>query len=570
MAVAARCGSPGRVVRVGDGVSLRIRRAAGRRGGRARAGRRSPSSWPRSARATSPSRPATSSTALLGGGDGGTLFVVRELRLPRALCAVLVGVALGVSGAVFQTITRNPLGSPDIVGFQQGASAGALVVITMLAGSGAAVSAGAMAGGALTALVVYTLAFTRGGTSGYRLVLVGIAISALMLAVMRLPALAGAHRGRPGGDALAARLAQQPHLGGRRALARRARRAAARDGRRAGRRCARSSSATSPRTGSGCASSGRGSRSSALAVALVSIATVAVGPIGFVALTAPQIARRLARTAGPTLSCSALVGAALVLAADIAAQRLVPGTALPVGVMTGAVRRALPRLAAHHRMEIRTRMTAAATAPLAARDGDARLRRPRRHRGPVGRHPRGRLHRRSSGRTRAASRRCCARSCGCSSRGRARAARRDGDLLAADEAGRAAARAAAAVLDRAGRDHAWPTSSRAGGIRTSGCCASGRARTSGPCARRWRDTGVEELAERLVDELSGGQRQRVWLAMALAQDTPLLLLDEPTTFLDIAHQMEVLDLCADAARARGVRSSPCSTTSTTPAATRRT
>ena len=59
------------------------------------------------------------------------------------------------------------------------------------------------------------------------------------------------------------------------------------------------------------------------------------------------------------------------------------------------------------------------------------------------------------------------------------------------------------------------------------------------------DTRVEPLAERLVDELSGGQRQRVWLAMALAQDTPLLLLDEPTTFLDIAHQMEVLDLCAE-------------------------
>jgi iron complex transport system ATP-binding protein len=58
-------------------------------------------------------------------------------------------------------------------------------------------------------------------------------------------------------------------------------------------------------------------------------------------------------------------------------------------------------------------------------------------------------------------------------------------------------------------------------------------------------TAVEDLADRLVDELSGGQRQRVWLAMALAQATPLLLLDEPTTFLDIAHQMEVLDLCAE-------------------------
>ena len=64
-------------------------------------------------------------------------------------------------------------------------------------------------------------------------------------------------------------------------------------------------------------------------------------------------------------------------------------------------------------------------------------------------------------------------------------------------------------------------------------------------------TGVTDLAERPVDELSGGQRQRVWLAMALAQETPLLLLDEPTTFLDLQHQIEVLDLCARAARRAG-------------------
>ncbi|GAA4947541.1 iron complex transport system ATP-binding protein [Nonomuraea thailandensis] len=60
-----------------------------------------------------------------------------------------------------------------------------------------------------------------------------------------------------------------------------------------------------------------------------------------------------------------------------------------------------------------------------------------------------------------------------------------------------------------------------------------------------RATDVAELADRIVDELSGGQRQRVWLAMALAQETPILLLDEPTTFLDISHQIEVLDLCAE-------------------------
>ncbi|WP_229370836.1 ABC transporter ATP-binding protein [Umezawaea beigongshangensis] len=64
-------------------------------------------------------------------------------------------------------------------------------------------------------------------------------------------------------------------------------------------------------------------------------------------------------------------------------------------------------------------------------------------------------------------------------------------------------------------------------------------------AEAMRLTGVQDLSDRLLDELSGGQRQRVWLAMVLAQRTSILLLDEPTTFLDIAHQVEVLDLCAD-------------------------
>jgi iron complex transport system ATP-binding protein len=66
-----------------------------------------------------------------------------------------------------------------------------------------------------------------------------------------------------------------------------------------------------------------------------------------------------------------------------------------------------------------------------------------------------------------------------------------------------------------------------------------------------RSTGIDDLAARAVDELSGGQRQRVWLAMVLAQETPIVLLDEPTTFLDIAHQIEVLDLCAELHEERG-------------------
>lgn len=279
--------------------------------------------------------PGTVISTLLGGGDPGSAFIVRELRLPRVLCALLVGAALGISGALFQSLTRNPLGSPDIVGFPQGATVGALIVITVIGGSDLGVTAGALAGGAATALAVYVLALKRGGTSGYRIVLIGIAIAFFMLSITdyllaraRIEEaqeatrwLLGSLNGRTWEDFVplaislaivvplvipAARALRALELGDDSAFALGLRVERARLG------------------------------LIGLAVALVSVTTVAVGPIGFIALTAPQIARRLTKTAGLPLVCSALMGAALTLAADLAAQRLVPDRALPVGVMTGA------------------------------------------------------------------------------------------------------------------------------------------------------------------------------------------------------------------------------------------
>ena len=326
---------PGRAVRLGSRVSLRVRG----RGPAVTATLLAVVAALLAAEVLTgdfPIAPGEVASALLGGGDPGTAFIVRELRLPRALCAVLVGIALGISGAVFQSLTRNPLGSPDIVGFQQGASVGALFVITVLAGSGLAVSGGALAGGALTAIAVYGLAHKRGGTSGYRLILIGIAVGALMLAMIdyllsraRIEEaqeatrwLLGSLNNRgwddvvPLGVTLAALLpaaaAAGPWL---RAL----------------------ELGDDAAHGLGLPVERARFALVALAVALVSITTVAVGPVVFVALTAPQIARRLTRAAAPSLACSALTGAAIMLAADVAGQRLVPGTPLPVGVMTGAV-----------------------------------------------------------------------------------------------------------------------------------------------------------------------------------------------------------------------------------------
>ncbi len=176
---------------------------------------------------------------------------------------------------------------------------------------------------------------------------------------------------------------------------------------------------------------------------------------------------------------------------------------------------------------------------------DARLRRHTSSRATVASRSPTAASPRSSAPTPAASRRCCARSCACSSRAPARCcstARRS--------------RRCRPSRSRAGSACCRRRSTAPDGITVVDLVARGRhpyqrllRQWSPEDERAVRDamaqTAVDDLADRLVDELSGGQRQRVWLAMALAQSTPLLLLDEPTTFLDIAHQMEVLDLCAE-------------------------
>jgi iron complex transport system permease protein len=270
---------------------------------------------------------------LLGGGDRSTRFVIETLRLPRALTGILVGAALGASGAIFQSITRNPLGSPDVIGFVQGASAGAVLEIVVLGGGTFAIAAGAVVGGVGTAFVVYVLAY-RGGVQGYRLVLIGIGIAAMLVAVTDYLLtrstleeaqaanvwLTGSLNGRgwehvrPVGVTLAILLPATA------LLARRLRMLELGDD------VARALGVSIER-----------SRLALILVAvlLAAVATASAGPVVFVALAAPQIARRLTRASGPGVGCAALMGAALLLAADFASERVFGPTQLPVGVMTG-------------------------------------------------------------------------------------------------------------------------------------------------------------------------------------------------------------------------------------------
>lgn len=268
---------------------------------------------------------------LAGHGTAAHEYAVYDLRLPRALTAVLVGLALGASGAAFQSLTRNPLGSPDVIGFTTGSATGALLGVMVLGGSQLVVAGCSVAGGIGTAALVYGLA-RQDGVQGYRLVLLGIGASTTLMSVN-----AWLITRADLDDALAAQVWLTGTLNARgwehvvpmlvvvlvclpllmslgRAL----------DLWDLGTDTAGSLGLRLERTRLAVV---------VLGVVLVAAATTATGPVAFVALTAPHVVRLLTRSTRPGLLPSALAGGCLLLASDVLAQRITSAT-LPVGVVT--------------------------------------------------------------------------------------------------------------------------------------------------------------------------------------------------------------------------------------------
>lgn len=273
--------------------------------------------------------------ALAGRVDGAADFVVRGLRLPRLLTGLGVGAALGISGAIFQGLVRNPLVAPDIIGINAGAALVAVAMI-VLAGATPLLPLAAFAGAVAAAFAVYALTW-RGGIAGHRLVLVGIGVNAALAAlttllIVRYPVeqvspavlwMTGTLFSRDWEHVLGVgvtvavllpvALLLVPHL---QAL-------------QLGDETARALGVRAEGSRAGLIVAGAGLAGGAVAVA---------GPIAFVALMVPHIARMLAGplTAG-VLLLSASLGAGLVVGADLVAEHALSPTTLPAGVVTAAV-----------------------------------------------------------------------------------------------------------------------------------------------------------------------------------------------------------------------------------------
>ena len=272
--------------------------------------------------------------ALMGEDVPGVAFTVGQLRLPRAVLAILAGLSFGLGGVAFQIMLRNPLASPDIIGISWGASAAAILAIVVFGLKGPMVSILAVAAGLAVALLVYTLSF-RNGVAGTRLILVGIGVSAMLESVIAYilstaPAwtlqealrwLTGSVNGAQLGQALPL-LAALVFFGG--LLLGRGRDLEA----------LRLGDDTAAALG---VSVGR-TRVLIIvaAVGLIASATAISGPIAFVAFLSGPIAARIVGNNGSLLVPAALTGAALVLVGDYCGQFLLPSR-YPVGVVTGAL-----------------------------------------------------------------------------------------------------------------------------------------------------------------------------------------------------------------------------------------
>lgn len=272
--------------------------------------------------------------ALTGQTVPGVSFAVVELRLPRAVGALLAGAAFGLGGMLFQTLLRNVLASPDVIGVSAGSSAAAITAISFFGASGLMVAGAAVAGGLATALLIWALAHRR-GLSGLRFVLVGIGVAAALQAVIsyvltRSDVKAAEQATVWMAGSLSRSLWDQlaptaPVLAVLLMVALLA---------------ARTLPVLRLGDDSATALGARPQRSRILlilcAVLLIAVATSLTGPISFVAFLAGPIALRLVRRDAALPLVSALLGAIIVLAGDAAGQHAFPIT-LPVGVLTGAI-----------------------------------------------------------------------------------------------------------------------------------------------------------------------------------------------------------------------------------------
>jgi len=278
--------------------------------------------------------PAEVLAVLAGREVPGASFLVGELRLPRALVTILAGLCFGMGGAAFQTLLRNPLASPDIVGITSGGSAAAVVAIVFLGWSGAAVSALSLAAGLGVAATIWLLA-RRGGMAGTRLILVGIGISAMLDSVIAWTLL----------QAPAWTLTEAMHwLAGSVNAAHLSETAVLLVGLAAfgGLLMMFDRDLQALRLGEDKAAAlgvrpGRARLAVTLAATgLVSVATAITGPIAFLAFLSGPIAARIAGPDRSVLIPAALTGALIALCADHVGQFLLPAR-YPVGIVTGVL-----------------------------------------------------------------------------------------------------------------------------------------------------------------------------------------------------------------------------------------